>query len=99
MKAVTLILKQATLLRTSKLQQAALIDVDLDYQMANIDETIQQYLMTCGSDLSLEQFATFVMATDIGSFILSPVLMSPLFLITLMCSGSLFYGCIEWHAW
>ena len=85
MKAVTLILKHATLLRTSNLPEAALTNVDLDYQKANIDESIQQYLMACGLELSVAQFASFIMDTDIGLFILSLVLMSPLYLITLLC--------------
>ena len=78
MKAVTLILKHATLLRTLSLPEEALANVDLKYQKANIDESILQYLMACASELSLEQFVSFIMSTDIGLFILSLVLMSPL---------------------
>ena len=70
MKAVTLILKHATLLRTSYLPEAALTNVDLDYQRANIDQSIQQHLTTCGSDVSEEQFAGFIMGTEIGLFVL-----------------------------
>ena len=67
MKAVTLILKHATLLLTSNLQkEEALINVDLNYQKANIDESIQQCLAACASELSVEQFASFIMGTDIG---------------------------------
>ena len=69
-KAVTLILKHATLLRTSNQPEAALTNVDLNYQKANIDESIQQYLMACASELSVEQFAGFIMGTDIGLFVL-----------------------------
>ena len=72
MKAVTLILKHATLLRSSNIPKAALIKADLDYQRANIDESIQQYLTTCASDVSVEQFAGFIMDTEIGLFILLP---------------------------
>jgi hypothetical protein len=68
-KVVTLILKHATLLRTSNLPEAALTKVDLDYQRANIDGSIQQYLTACASDVSVEQFAGFIMGTDIGLFI------------------------------
>ena len=71
MKGVTLILKHATLLRSSNLPKEALTYVDLDYQRGNIDESIQQYL-TCASDLSVEQFAGFIMGTEIGLFILLP---------------------------
>ena len=70
MKAVTLILKHATLLRSSNLPNAALTKVDLDYQRENVDESIQQYLTTCASDTSVEQFASFIMSTKIGLFIL-----------------------------
>ena len=70
MKAVTLILKHATLLRTSNLPKAALTNVDLDYQRENIDESIQQYLATHTSELSVEQFAGFIMGTDISLLIL-----------------------------
>jgi hypothetical protein len=83
-KAVTLILKHATLLQNSKLPKAALTNVDLNYQKANIDESIQQFLIECASELSVEQFAGFIMGTDIGLFIIFLVLMSPLYLITLL---------------
>jgi hypothetical protein len=69
-KAVTLILKHATLLRTSNLPEAALTNADLDYQRQNIDESIQQYLTACASDVSVDQFANFIMDTEIGRFIL-----------------------------
>ena len=67
-KAVTLILKHATLLRTSNLPEAALTNANLNYQKANIDEFIQQHLMACASELSVEQFASFIMGTIIGVF-------------------------------
>jgi hypothetical protein len=75
-KAVTLILKHATFLRQfSYLPKVTLIFADLDYQMANIDVAIQQHLMpvASASDISVEQFAGFIMNTDIGLFILSSV--------------------------
>ena len=70
MKAVTLILKHATLLQTSNPLEAALTNVDLDYQRENINESIQQYLTACALDVSAEQFAEFIMSTKIGGFIL-----------------------------
>ena len=86
MKAVTLILKHATLLRTSNPPKAALTNVDLDYQRANIDGSIQQYLTACASDdVSIEQFASFVMGTEIGLFIL--LHLSPQHLIVLLVSS------------
>ena len=69
-KAVTLILKHATLLQSSKLPEAALTNVDLDYQRANMDESIQQYLTVYASNISVEQFASFIMGTEIGLFML-----------------------------
>ena len=84
MKAVTLILKHATLSQASNLPKVALTNAELHYQKANVDESIQQYL-TRASELSVEQFAGFIMGIDIGLFILSLVLMSPLYLITLLC--------------
>jgi hypothetical protein len=68
--AVTLILKHATLLRFSNLPEAALTNADLDYQRENIDDTIQQYLKSYALKLSVEQFADFIMSTEIGWFIL-----------------------------
>ena len=70
MKAVTLILKHATLLRASYLPKTALTTVELDYQRENIDESIQQFLTACASEVSVEQFAGFVMGTEISLFIL-----------------------------
>ena len=69
MKAVTLILKHATLLQTSN-SVSALTNVDLDYQKQDIDESIQQYLTAHASHLSQEQFVGFIMGTEIGWFIL-----------------------------
>jgi F0F1-type ATP synthase assembly protein I len=69
-KAVTLILKHATLLRISNLPEAALTKADLDYQRQNIDNSIQQYLRSYALNLSVEQFAGFIMGTEIGWFIL-----------------------------
>ena len=50
-KAVTFILKHATLLQTSNPPKAALTTVNLDYQMQNIDESIQQLQMYLLSNL------------------------------------------------
>ena len=69
-KAVTLILKHATFLRLSHLPKAALTYAELDYQKANIDMTIQQHLVTHGPEHSVEQFAGFIMSTNIGLCIL-----------------------------
>ena len=68
-KAVTLILKHATYLRTSMSPESALADADLNYQKANIDVTIQQHLTACAAEQSAEQFVHFIMSTDISLFI------------------------------
>ena len=85
MKAATIILKHATLLRTSNTPEEALNNAELDYQRANIDESIQQYLTACTSDVSVEQFAGFIMGTEIGLFIVLPLL--PQYLIVLLVSS------------
>ena len=75
-KAVTLILKHVTLLRSSIVVKVALTNVDLDYQRQNIAQSIQQFLTACASDVSVEQFAGFIMSTEIGLFILLPCVTS-----------------------
>ena len=69
-KAVTLILKHETLLRTSMSSKSALTNAELDYQKANFDVTIQQHLTACDAGQSVlesvEQFVGFIMSTDIG---------------------------------
>ena len=69
-KAVTLILKHATLLRTSMSAKSAITIAELNYQKANVDVTIQQHLTACAAEQSVEQFVGFVMSTDIGLFTL-----------------------------
>ena len=76
MKAVTLILKHATLLRTINPPEMALTNVDMDYKRADIDGSIQQFLTACASDVSVEQFASFIMNTEIGLFIPLPFVTS-----------------------
>ena len=65
-KAVTFILKHATFLWLSNLPLSALTYAEQDYQRANIDVAIQQHLITHGPEHSVEQFASFIMGTDIG---------------------------------
>ena len=72
-KAVILILKHATFLRLSMSSESAITQVEMDYQAANIDLKIQQHLAASCQELSVKQFANFIMATDIGLFILSSV--------------------------
>jgi len=68
-KAVTLILKHATSLRLSFLPGPALIQADLDYQSADVDPKIRQYIGTCQGP-SAEPDKAFIMGIEIGSSIL-----------------------------
>jgi hypothetical protein len=73
-EAVILILKHATVLLISKLlPKSALTHAELGYQEANIDLKIQQYLAASSQECSIEQLASFIMATDFGGFILVSV--------------------------
>ena len=73
---VILILKHATCLRLLGLSPAsALTHAELDYQEANIDSKIQEHLAVSAQEHTVEQFSDFIMATDIGLFILAPVKM------------------------
>ena len=70
LEAVIILLKHATFLRLSNLSsELALRNADLHYQEANIDLKIQEYLTTCQVQ-SVTQFVSFIMATNIGLFIL-----------------------------
>lgn len=67
MKAVILILKHATSLRLLDLPpESALTCAELDYQKSNIDFKIQEHLKASSQEHSVQQFAAFIMATDIG---------------------------------
>ncbi|KAF8273968.1 hypothetical protein EI94DRAFT_975327 [Lactarius quietus] len=69
--AVIIILKHITLLRLSNLPpQSALTRADLEYREANMDSTIHEHLMASSQGEYIERFAAFIMATDIGWFIL-----------------------------
>ncbi|KAH9080333.1 hypothetical protein EDB83DRAFT_2670633 [Lactarius deliciosus] len=63
---VILIFKHATFLRLSNVtSKSALLRAELDYRDANIDSSIQKYLMASSQEHSVELFAAFIMATDI----------------------------------
>ena len=68
-KVVILILRHATTLRLSKGPKEALTKAGLDYQVTNIDLKIQEYLMAFSHENSVQNFADFIMATNIGLFI------------------------------
>ncbi|KAH9034010.1 hypothetical protein EDB83DRAFT_1785115 [Lactarius deliciosus] len=66
--ATILIFKHATFLRLDGLSyESALTQAELDYREANIDLKIRQHLRGSFQN-SVEVSASFLMATDIGSF-------------------------------
>ena len=68
-KAVIIILKHATSLLLSGISwKSALTYADQHYQEANINLKIQEYLAAPSQKLTVEQLASFIMATDIGWF-------------------------------
>jgi hypothetical protein len=73
-EAVILILKHATFLRVSNISsEFALTQAELAYQKANIDLKIQQFLKTSSQEHSIQLFSDFIMAIDMGLFILGSV--------------------------
>ena len=74
MKAVILIFKHATTLYPSKLlAESALIHAEIDFWASKTDMKIQEHLVASSHEYSVEQYAHFIMATDIGLFILTSV--------------------------
>ena len=71
MEAVILILKHATFLWLSNEPESALTLAELDYQKANIDLKIQEYLKVSSPEHSVEEFAHFIMDTEIGMLIIA----------------------------
>jgi hypothetical protein len=69
-KAIILILKHAMFLRPSNKSEKALSQAEQNYRGANIDSKIQQYLKLLSFENSVKQFSGFIMATDMGLFIL-----------------------------
>ena len=77
MEAVILLLKHANYLLLSQLSsESALTRAELHYREGNVDLKIQQHLAASSQVHSVELFVGFIMATDIGSFILLSVLWS-----------------------
>ena len=62
-------MKHATTLQASNGPKKALDLAGKDYKKANIDFKIQEYLKKFTSEDSVEKFADFIMATNIGLFI------------------------------
>ena len=73
MKVVILILKHATSLQLLTSLRSPLAQAESDYQQANIGLKIQQFLMASSPEHSINEFVAFLIATDIGSFILASV--------------------------
>jgi hypothetical protein len=72
-EAVILILKHATFLLLSiQPWESALVHADQHYSEANIDLKIQEHL-AAPQEHSVEELASFIMATDIGWLILASV--------------------------
>ena len=70
-KAVVVILKHASLLRLSNIPSGlALTRAELEYKEANMDSKIHEHLMLSSQVQDIELFADFIMATDIGWFLL-----------------------------
>ena len=59
----------ATFLCKSNKPEAALTKAALDYQEANIELKIQEYLKSLSPEDSVETFSGFIMATELGLFI------------------------------
>jgi hypothetical protein len=68
-EAVILILKHATSLLPNSSPGSALTCAELGYQEANVDLKILQYLAESSQEFTIEQLASFIMATGIGWFI------------------------------
>jgi hypothetical protein len=67
-EAVIIILKHATTLQLSNKPAQALSLAELDYKEANIDLKIQDHLKVFTPEDSVEKFADFIVATNIGLF-------------------------------
>jgi len=68
LEAVLLILKHATFLRLSLLPEPALIQADMDYQKADVDQKVQQHVTTSQGHSELDR--AFIMSIEIGLSIL-----------------------------
>ena len=67
-KAVILILKHATILRLSNEPREALTLAEQDYQEAKINLKIHEHLKAFTPQDSVEKFADFIRATNLGLF-------------------------------
>ena len=73
-EAVIIIFKHATFLKLSNLSvESALTQAEMNFSASKIDLKIQEYLVATLHENSVQQFADFIMAADIGLFILASV--------------------------
>ena len=70
-QALLLIFKHAMFLRHSNTKESALNLAGLKYQKGDIDSKIQDYLKASSPEPSVEEIMSFIMATDIGMFIVA----------------------------
>ena len=73
-EAVILILKHATILQLSYRPEKALTQAGQDYQDADIDLKVQEHLKAFTPEDTVEKFADFIMATNIGLFMYSSII-------------------------
>ena len=73
MEVVVLILKHATILQLSNTPEQALTLAEKDYRKAKINSKIQEHLRAFTAEDSVEKFAAFIMATNIGLFMHSSI--------------------------
>ena len=72
MKAAILIFKHATFICASNSSaKSALTQAEIDFWASKNDLKIQEHLVASSHEHSVEQFVHFIMATDIGLFILT----------------------------
>ena len=74
-QAILLIFKHAMFLRPSNTTESALNFAGLHYQKADIDLRIQDYLKASSLEHSVEEITSFIMATEIGMFIVCIVIL------------------------
>src|ERR1700733_9362365 len=69
-----MIFKHATFLCLSNLSpESALTHAEVDYRAGNMELKIQQFLTASSQEHSIEQFACFIKANDIGLFLLASI--------------------------
>ena len=73
-KAVIIIAKHAIFLHLSMASvKSALTHAAMDFEASKINSQIQEHFVASSHKYSVEQFAHFIMTTDIGLFILTSV--------------------------